>query len=86
MAEAREQEHRMAVHAAIALHAEKDKELAMHQAAKVAATALAHREQVLHAVREHNARHMAELAKTRQKALHEQYAAEIEAGRVAALA
>ncbi len=47
LVDAREPEHRMVVHAAMSLKVEQDKELARHQATKVAAAVVAHKEQVL---------------------------------------
>jgi len=65
MADARQQEHRMAVQAAMLLKAEKDKDLARQQAAKVAAATVAHKEQVLATATKENVRLIAELAHTR---------------------
>jgi hypothetical protein len=83
LAEAREQEHKMAVQAAIALKAQQDKELARERASKEAEATLAHREQVLAAAREENARMAAKLAHTMQVA---QQTADLEAKRIAAVA
>ena len=69
LSDAREQEHRMAVQAAILLKAEYDKELVRQQAAKEAATTVAHMEQVLATAMEENARLIAELAHTRTMVL-----------------
>jgi hypothetical protein len=81
MAGAREQEHRMAIEAAMAMKVEQGKELAKQQVAKAAANELYYEERLLTATREEIARLMAELVHTRQVA---QLTADLEAGRVAA--
>jgi len=68
LAEAREQEHRLVVQAAIALKVQQDKDHAREKAAKEAISTLAHREEVLAAAREQNALLAAELAHTMQVA------------------
>ena len=54
----------MAVHAAMLLKVEQDKELGRQQAAKLTATTLAQMEQILGVVKEQNAKLIAELADT----------------------
>ena len=83
LVDAREQEHRMAVQAAIVMKAKLDKDMANQQAAKAAAAELDHRERMLAATREENDRLLAELVHTRQVA---QQTADLEAGRIAAQA
>ena len=82
-AEVRDQEHTMAVQAVVALKAQQHEDLARERAAREVAAALAHREQVLAAARENNARLEAELAHTMQVA---QQTEDIESARVAAMA
>ena len=83
LADAREQEHRMAVQVAIARKAKQDKELANLHDAKAAAAELDHGERVLAATREENDRLLAELVHARQVA---QQTADLEARRIVAQA
>ena len=83
LAEAREQEHRMAVQAVVALKAQQDKDLERERAAKEVAEALAHKEQVLATARENNAILEAELAHTMQVT---QQTEDIESASVASMA
>jgi hypothetical protein len=80
LANVQEHEHRMAVHAAIALKGKHDMELANQQAAKAAAAELDNKERVLAATREENDRLIVELVHTRQVAQH---TADLEAERIA---
>jgi len=66
LAEAREQEHKLAVLAAKALKEEQDREQSLLMAARAAAAEIAHREQVLAAKREENARLTEELKSASQ--------------------
>ena len=82
LAEAREHEHMLVVQAAFALKAQQDKDREREKATNETTTTMAHREQVLSAARDQNARLAAELAHTLQVA---QQTTNLEAARIAAV-